>query len=56
MGYDMICESIKSDQEEKEGYVLNDNRSINLKNLITNIDIFFVFKECAHERELKIKL
>ena len=52
----MICESIKSDQEEKEGDVLNDKRSINLKNLITNIDNFFVFKECAHERELKIKL
>ena len=55
-GYDMICESVNSDQEEKEGDVLNGNRSINLKNLITNIDNFFVFKECAHERELKIKL
>ena len=53
----MMCESVNSDQEEKEGYVLNGNRIINLKNLITNIDIFFlVCKECAQERELQIKL
>ena len=25
LGYDMICESVNSDQEEKEGDVLNDN-------------------------------
>ena len=37
----MMCESVKSVQEEKEGDVLNGNRIINLKNLITNIDIFF---------------
>ena len=29
LGYDMICESINSDQEEKEGDVLNGNGSIN---------------------------
>ena len=29
--YDMMCESINSDQEEKEGDVLNGNRIINLK-------------------------
>ena len=34
----MMCESVNSDQEEKEGYVLNGNRIINLDNLITNID------------------
>ena len=39
--YDMMCKSVKSDQEEKEGDVLNGNCIINLKNLITNIDIFF---------------
>ena len=39
--YDMMCESVNSDQEEKEGDVLNDNRIINLKNLITNIDNFW---------------
>ena len=56
LGHDMICESINSDQEEKEGDLLNGNRIINLKNLITNIDKFLVCKECAQERELQIKL
>ena len=32
-GYDMMCESVNSDQEENEGDVLNGNRIINLKNL-----------------------
>ena len=50
----MMCESINSDQEEKEGDVLNGNRIINLKNLITNIDKVLVCKECAQERELQI--
>ena len=44
LGYDMICESISSDQEEKEGDVLNGNHIINLKNFISNIDTFFVCK------------
>ena len=52
----MMCESINSDQEEKEGDVLNGNRIINLQNLITNIDNVVVCKECAQERELQIKL
>ena len=42
LGYDMLCESINSDQQEKEGYLLDGNRIINLKNLITNIDTFLV--------------
>ena len=46
----MMCESVDSDQEEKEGDVLNGNRIINLKNLITNIDKFVLCKECAQER------
>ena len=29
LGYDMMCESVNSDQEEKEGDVLNGNGSIN---------------------------
>ena len=56
LGYDMMYESANSDQEEKEGDVLNSNRIINLNNFITNIDIFLVYKECAQERELQIKL
>ena len=48
LSYDMIFESVNSDQEEKEGYVLNGNCIINLKNLITNLDKKFVCKECAH--------
>ena len=51
----MICESVNSDQEEKEGDLLNGNRIINLKNLITNMDKSLVCKECAHERDLQIK-
>ena len=43
----MICESVNSDQEEKEGDLLNGNHSINLNNLIKNINTFFVRKECA---------
>ena len=52
----MMCESVNSDQEEKEGYVLNSNGIINLKNLITNIDKILVCKEFAQEKELHIKL
>ena len=52
----MLCESVNSDQEEKEGDLLNGNRIINLKNLITDIDIFLVCKECAQERAIHIKL
>ena len=52
----MMCESVNSDKKEKEGDLLNSNRIINLKNLITNIDIFLLCKECAQERELQIKL
>ena len=52
----MMCEAINSDQEEKEGDLLNSNRIINLKNFITNIDNFLVCKESAQERELQIKL
>ena len=48
----MMCESVKSDQEEKEGDVLNGNFIINLNNLITNIDNVLVCKECAQVREL----
>ena len=56
LGYDMICEAVNSDQEEKEGDVLNGNRIINLNNFITNIDTSLVCKECAQERELQKKL
>ena len=30
LGYDMMCESVNSDQEEKEVDILNGNRIINL--------------------------
>ena len=52
----MMCKSVNSDQEEKEGDVLNGNRIINLKNLITNIDNVLVCKQCAQDRDLQIKL
>ena len=56
LGYDLICESVISDQEEKEGDLLKVNCIINLKNLITNIDNVLVCKEFAQERELHIQL
>ena len=40
----MICEAVNSDQEEKEGDVLNGNRIINLNNLIINMDKVLVCK------------
>ena len=52
----MMCDSVNSDQDEKEEDVLNVNRIINLNSLITNMDKLLVCKECAKERELKIKL
>ena len=52
----MLCESVGSYQEEKEGDLLNGNRIINLKNLITNIDKLFACKEFTQERDLQIKL
>ena len=45
----MMCESIISDQEEKEGDLLNCNRIINLDNFIMIIDKFLLCKECAQE-------
>ena len=51
LGYGMIYESVNSDQEKKEGDLLNSNHIINLKNLITNIDKFLVCKGCAQERD-----
>ena len=51
----MMCESVNSDQEEKDGDILN-SHIINLKNFITNMDKYLVCKQCAQERELQIKL
>ena len=50
----MLCEAVNSDQEGKEGDLLNGNRIINLNNLITKIDKFLVCKECAHQRFIYI--
>ena len=47
LGYDMMHESVNSDQDEKEGDVLNGNHIINLKNLITNIEKGLVCKGYA---------
>ena len=49
LSYDMMCESVNSDQEKKEGDVLNVNCIINLNNLITNIDVFWCAKS-MHKR------
>ena len=40
----MLFESVNSDQEEKEVYLLNGNRIINLNILIKNIDNVLVCK------------
>ena len=44
LDYDMLCKSVNTDQEEKEGDVLKGNRIINLKNLSTNIEKLFCAK------------
>ena len=44
LDYDMLCESVNTDQEEKERDVLKVNRIINLKNLSTNIEKFLLCK------------
>ena len=45
-----MCKSVKSDQEEKEGYLQNGNRIINPNNLFTNINKFFgVRRICTGE-------
>ena len=44
LGYDMLCKSVNTDQEEKEGDLLNGNRIINQNNLITNINKILVYK------------
>ena len=54
LGYDMMCKSVNSNQEENQGDVLNGNCIINLKNFFINIDTFLVCKECAQERGLQI--
>ena len=45
----MMCEYVNSDKEKKEVDVLNGNRIINLKNLITNMDNFWCAKS-VHRR------
>ena len=50
----MLCESVNTDQEEKEGDVLKGNRIINLNNLSTNIENKLLCKECVKERELQL--
>ena len=52
----MLCESVNSGQEEKEGDLLNGDCIINLNNLITNMDKSLVYKEFSQERDLQIKL
>ena len=56
LGYDILCESVNSDQEENEGGLLNGNRIINLNNFITKIDKYLVCKECSQKRDQQIKL
>ena len=41
LDYDMLCESVNTDQEEKEGHVLKGDLIINPGNLSTNIEKFF---------------
>ena len=55
LGYDMLCESVNSDQEEKEVDLLNGNRIINLKKLIINIDNCLLRKKCAQEKAPQIE-
>ena len=55
LDYDMLSESVNTDQEEKEVDVLKGNRIINLKDSSTNIEKFLLCKECVKEMDLQIK-
>ena len=45
----MLCEYVNSDQEGKNGDLLNGNRIINLDNFIKNIDTFL----CANNVHMR---
>ena len=53
LDYDMLCEPISSDNQEKEGENLSSNCLINIKILISNIDILSVC-QTFQERRLYI--
>ena len=45
--YDVLCETVNSDQEEKMADILNGNHIITLINLVINVDKCLVCRECA---------
>ena len=53
LDYDMLCEPISSDNQEKEGENLSSNCLINIKILISNIDILSMC-QTFQERRLYI--
>ena len=54
LDYDMLCESVNSYQEEKEGDLPNGNCIIILNNLITNMDTILACRGCSQGRDLQI--
>ena len=52
LAYDMLFEPTSKDDKEKEGYILNGNRLINLKIFTTNTEKYFVCQQFAHEKGL----
>ena len=52
----MLFKYVKSDQEEKEGDLLNLNCIIILNSLVTNTYNFLFCKECAQDRDIHIEL
>ena len=52
----MLCETESSYNKEKEGDNLSSNRLINVKILTTNVDEYLVYRKCAQEKAVQMKL
>ena len=56
LDYYMLCEPTSSDNEEKEGDNISSNRPVNLIVLTTNIEKILVYQQCAHYKDLRMKI
>lgn len=54
--YEMLCEPISSDNEEKQGFKLSGNCLINPQNLTTIIEENLVLQQCVKKNYLHMKL
>ena len=55
LAYDMLCEPISSDEEDKELDNITGNCLVNIQNLTANMKKFLVCKKCPQDKALQIK-